>query len=490
MEGILLAERLRGRGLHVEILYLPGYYAKAAGELRGELRTLAEVEHGRLRTVARGEYRGISPKLLRSWGEEELKRLLEAKRALGELSPGRLGLWDALAEAFGKALAAVPGAVVASAIGELLDYVTGGKATEWLGKLAERLARGAGPEFVKRLASSVLEGWSRERVRDRVAAGIAELLRKAERAADVLRDRETADLLEAFLDQLALEWGMDAESFATFVENLARLKKEHIATEDELKRLRKELEERLAHIYEELEKVRQRSEFQGIAAGLYHVPEQLGVYFSDGEIHVGNVLARERAVYVRHPAEEALTSKLSQRGLVVVRGPKGEGKSVLTMVVLAKKIVGDRAVVVEVAERADVDPLKRLIDEIRRAGREPILYFDPSKPGHYPQKPWGEEARYMPRRAVKELALLRAVGSVVHDKGAAGVVVLSDDLYALARDVLGAHTTVEVRSDDVLFLQGLVESYSGCPGEAAATGPGWRRGRETGGGGWTAGRSP
>ena len=71
------------------------------------------------------------------------------------------------------------------------------------------------------------------------------------------------------------------------------------------------------------------------------------MYFSDGEIYVENVLARERAVYVEHPAEETLAEKLSQRQLVVVRGPKGEGKSVLTKAALAKKIIGDRAVVVE-----------------------------------------------------------------------------------------------------------------------------------------------
>jgi len=60
------------------------------------------------------------------------------------------------------------------------------------------------------------------------------------------------------------------------------------------------------------------------------------------------------------------------------------------------------------------------------------------------------------------------VGAVARDKGVAGVVVLSDDLYALVRDRLGAHVAVEVRSGDIIFLQRLVESYSGCPGEAAA----------------------
>ncbi|MFP3168731.1 MAG: hypothetical protein RXR01_06455 [Thermoproteus sp.] len=463
LEAVLLAERLREaktEDLQMEIIYLPRYYAEAAGRLEEEVRALAEVEHGRLRAAARGEYRGISPKPLRSWDKERLRRLLEARKTLEGLSPGRLELKDVLVEAFGKALRAVPGAAVAFALGDLLGYAAGGLAAEGLGRLAEK----TGLEFVKKLADSVLESWGRDEVKDKVAAGIAELLRRAERAAEVLKDGEVADVLETFLDQLALEWWMDAESFTAFVENLVSIKRRRMATEDDLERLKKELAERLKEVYRELEG---RLAPLGVVAGVYHVPEQLGVYFGDGEIYVGNVLARDRAAYVEHPAEEALAEKLSQRQLVVVRGPKGEGKSVLAKVALAKKIVADRAVVVEVRENVDVDTLRQLVDTIRETGREPVLYFDPSKPGHYPQRPW-EETRHMPRIGVEELAHLEVVGTVARDKGVAGVVVLSDDWYTLVRDRLGAHVVVEVRSGDARFLQRLVESYGGCPGEAAA----------------------
>jgi hypothetical protein len=394
LDAILLVKRLneaKREDLQIKILYLPRYYAEAAGELEEELRALAEVEHYRLKTAARGEYRGISPKPLQISDREKLKKLLEARKTLEELSPGRLGLKDVLAEAFGKALKAAPGAAVVLALGDLLGYAFGGFAAEGLRRLAEK----TGLEFIKRLADSVLEGWGRDGVRDKVAAGVAELLRRAERAAEVLKDGEVADVLEAFLDQLALEWGMDAESFTIFVENLALLKRRRIAAEDDLERFRKELAERLKEVYRELEG---RLAPLGVVAGVYHVPEQLGVYFGDGEIYVGNVLARDRAVYVEHPAEETLAERLSQRQLVVVHGPKGEGKSVLTRVALAKKIVGDRAVVVEVTKEADEAKLKQIIDEIRGAGREPILYFDPSQPGHYPQRPW-EGARHRPRTA-------------------------------------------------------------------------------------------
>jgi len=339
LDAILLVKRLNEakRGdLQVKILYLPKYYAEAAGELEEELRALAEVEHYRLKTAARGEYRGISPKPLQISDKEKLKKLLKARKTLEELSPGRLGLKDVLAEAFGKAIKAAPGAAAASALGGFVGYVIG----NLLGWAAERTSQ----EFIKKLASSVMEGWGRDGVRDKVAAGVAELLRRAEKAAEVLKDGEVTDVLEAFLDQLALEWGMDDESFTAFVENLALLKRRRIAAGDDLERLGKGLAERLKEVYRELEG---RLAPLGVVAGVYHVPEQLGVYFGDGEIYVGNVLARERAVYVEHPAEETLAEKLSLRQLVVVRGPKGEGKSVLTKAALAKKIIGDRAVVVE-----------------------------------------------------------------------------------------------------------------------------------------------
>ena len=115
----------------------------------------------------------------------------------------------------------------------------------------------------------------------------------------------------------------------------------------------------------------------------------------------------------------------------------------------------------------DVDTLRQLVNTIRKAGREPILYFDPSKPGHYLQESW-EEALHMPHIDVKKLALLKAVGKVARVRKVSGVVVLSDDLYALAKDRLGAHVAVEVSSGDAHFLQRLVESYSGCPAEVAA----------------------
>ena len=128
LDAILLVKRLREaerEDLQVKILYLLRYYAEAAGELEKELRALAEVEHDRLKTAARGEYRGISPKPLQISDKEKLKKLLEARKTLEELSPGRLGLKDVLTEAFGKALKTAPVSAAASALGVFVGYVIG-----------------------------------------------------------------------------------------------------------------------------------------------------------------------------------------------------------------------------------------------------------------------------------------------------------------------------------------------------------------------------
>jgi hypothetical protein len=128
LDAILLVKRLREaerEDLQVKILYLLRYYAEAAEGLEEELQALAEVEHYRLKTAARGEYRGISPKPLQISDKEKLKKLLEARKTLEELSPGRLGLKDVLTEAFGKALKTAPVSAAASALGVFVGYVIG-----------------------------------------------------------------------------------------------------------------------------------------------------------------------------------------------------------------------------------------------------------------------------------------------------------------------------------------------------------------------------
>jgi hypothetical protein len=117
--------------LRVQLLYLPKLYSRAAREYRKKVKKLARVEHSKLGEVykckAWCKTKGYSSTLLRMWSSEKLEELRKAKKAIYELSPGRLGLRDYLAEAAGKtliALAAAPlGAVVALAVDQLLGAI-------------------------------------------------------------------------------------------------------------------------------------------------------------------------------------------------------------------------------------------------------------------------------------------------------------------------------------------------------------------------------
>jgi len=202
--------------------------------------------------------------------------------------------------------------------------------------------------------------------------------------------------------------------------------------------------------------------------GIYRIPEHMGIRFNEF-MFVRNVLAREEAPYVEH-AEEEIYKQIDRGRLLIVRGPKGDGLSVATLAALTRKILLDRAVVIDakVARDGINVGLADLANSIREAHREPILYLDLSKPGHYPQKPWMEGVLYMPTRLDEFLSTLEEVKAVSRAKDVTAVVVLSDDLYEILKNWLGRHAAAEVSGGNVYFLRELVRVYSNCGEDAAA----------------------
>jgi len=207
------------------------------------------------------------------------------------------------------------------------------------------------------------------------------------------------------------------------------------------------------------------------AMGIYKIPERMGVRFRDEGMFVRNVLARNEAPYVEHPAEEEIYRRIDGGQLLLVRGPKGDGISMAVHAALVKKMLIDRAVVVDPIAAgdclSDMARLSEVVDAVREAGREPIFYIDVSKPGHYPQRPWNG-ALYKPTRLEKfertldDLMAIFGIGEVTT------VVVLSDDLYGTLRDRLKGHVTAEVGYGDARFLRELAQAYSGCGEDVAA----------------------
>ncbi len=203
--------------------------------------------------------------------------------------------------------------------------------------------------------------------------------------------------------------------------------------------------------------------------GVYNIPEQMGVRFRDEGMFVKNVLAREETFYVEHPAEEEIYAQIDRGRLLVVRGPKGDGLSMAALAALVRKMLYDRAVVVDpIMARdclGDATRLRKVADSIREVGREPIFYLDLSQPGHYPQRPWEEDVWYAPTKLDKLTDTLEDIKAVFGSKEVAAVAVLSDDLYEALRHELKEHTTVEVNSGDAHFLRELAQAY-GCENAA------------------------
>jgi hypothetical protein len=124
--------------------------------------------------------------------------------------------------------------------------------------------------------------------RYKVAEGLAKLIATAKEAASHLGREE----LEAVVNQVALEWGMNTPTFKVFVRNLAKLASEELATRRDLEEyLRRQIEERLARVYGELRVVE-------AVAGVHFIPETLGVQFDERGVLLRNVLAREKARYI------------------------------------------------------------------------------------------------------------------------------------------------------------------------------------------------
>jgi len=92
---------------------------------------------------------------------------------------------------------------------------------------------GVGREALGDFAARLLELFAkRKEPRDKVAASFAMLVRRALKAEPYIDD----DRLEAVVDQVALEWGMDIKTFKALVKNLAALARGKLVTKEELSR--------------------------------------------------------------------------------------------------------------------------------------------------------------------------------------------------------------------------------------------------------------
>ena len=466
LQAVELKEKL---GKRAKLIYLPKYFKKAAKDVDKKLLQAAEVKHWEL-----GE--GISPKLLRPGEVEELKK---GRDALLALSPGAVGFRDVAKEAFGRFPFKTASALLAEllapalAVSAVLQAVAPSAAP-----LAALLgvAVGVGRKQLEDFAARLLELFAkRKEPRDKVAASFAKLVRRVLEAEPYIDD----DRLEAVVDQVALEWGIDVKTFKALVKNLAALSKDRAAGLD-LEKLeeavKQVVENRLAEVEKRLEKI--RDQVKGLLTDVkvaFVSDVEAGLLYHNFVVVGGAPRVKTRAagrqgdVVVDVVAGGAfgrlageVLDRLERDGLVVLVGPHGVGKSTLAAYAAWLALWRGAADAVVSAGEVKTGLASALENLQNNTGRRFLFLYDPVPvTAYYEPRAVGEEAekeKERVRRAVEEA--LRAAG-----KGVKALVVLPDELYRdLSPETKQAVEKYVVKAvlNDVEFLHEVVRRYSGC----------------------------
>ncbi|MFZ8808923.1 MAG: hypothetical protein ACO2PN_12590, partial [Pyrobaculum sp.] len=466
LQAVELKERL---GERAKLIYLPKYFKEAAKDVDKELLQVAAVEH-------RGLGEGISPKLLRP-GDKELKK---GRDALLALSPGAVGLRDVAREALGrfpfKAASALSMELLAPVL--VVFAVLQAAAAPGVAPLAALLAVavGVGRRQLEDFAARLLELFAgRREPRDKVAAGLAKLVKRALEAEPYIDD----DRLEAVVDQVALEWGMDVKTFKALVKNLAALGKDKAAGLD-LERLEEVVRREVEGVFKKVEDALRevKTQVSGLLAGVkvaFVGDVEAGLLYHNFVVVGGAPRVKTRAaggqgdvvvdvvtggVFGRLAGE--VLERLERDGLVVLVGPHGVGKSTLAAYAAWLALWRGAADAVVSAEEVKTGFASALENLQKYTGRRFLLLYDPVPvTAYYEPRAVGEEAekeKERVRRAVEET--LSAAG-----RGVKALVVLPDELYRdlppEAKEALEKYV-VKAVLNDVEFLHEVVRRYSAC----------------------------
>lgn len=378
LTSLTVKATLEEKGIEVGVVYLPALYLE---HRRKEPPEYAKVDYMPLKNMVE-KTKGISITLWREWNgkEEEVKKAVEAIRTL---DPQRIGFLDLLRDAQGLAMPILPGTLEAILVnltaGSALASLTAalvGFASPGLNKIAEGVGQFFGgfiPDIVKnyleRLAEKLTEIVSkRGEARRQYIEGLAKLLKAAKEAHEYLYN----DFYEGIVDEIVLKWGLDLESFRNFVENLYKLTQDSVVTEEKLERFLKSIEAKL----DELEKdLRMLEELFYVA----REPSSLGIDLDTNELIIGwnrYKLAGFPRKWEEHMREifEAL-----KKGLIILHGSKGVGKSTYARYVLARALREGLTSYVLVIE--DAGTISRAA---MSAGKHNcIVLYDPSPPSVY-----------------------------------------------------------------------------------------------------------
>lgn len=260
---------------------------------------------------------------------------------------------------------------------------------------------------------------------------------------------------EVVLDEVAAKWGHTVSGFREFVTQLTKLATPQKELRGRFKRARSGIED-LVLIH-----------FSPYAA--YLCTRQFPyTRREDGKLRV--VTPFGNAEYVEHPAEGLILRALRDiarrhGGLVVLRGPRGVGKSTVARVALYKALGSlflmersgraevFRPVVVEVdLHNASELSFRQIVAAANRLGLLPIFFLDPG-----PAHPW---------------LVRKFIAMVENLPGAVAFMVLDLDQYKAVKEYIEHAYVVDIEEalgkKKTTFTKELIERYSGCTGEIAA----------------------
>jgi len=453
----------------VKVLFLPAHFQ----EEDGDVAKLARVDYGNaLKGIAK-DWKGVSPSLARlvreyraRGGLDDFKQLIAVIRAL-EPEKSAKALYELAVEVGGG----FASEAASKAVEEVSGVIAAGAALAVMGLNPLAIVAGAAAGWTARKIVDKVKKLL-DKARDRrtdVAKDVLTLFQLAKSVYPSLCPREGAGELERFeavVDEVAAKWGMSLDQFKAFLCNIGALATSKVVTEEEL-------EERLRRL-EDL--------------ALLKASAPTAVYVEAWEwpyvAEVGEGLAvLEGAVkgpYVETKLEEELLKRLeaaveeARRGdgrVVLLRGPKGVGKSTAAAAALYKLLKGGKVAVTVFDLGAVVDETKTpdFLSEAKRRGFVPVLYLDPTRLEFYSSRTL---ARPPIARAVDNLAKLVELAK---RGGAVALMVLSEDqVETIAQsEGLGGEVKKMILSDvdvikvgDVvkaeLFVKALVEKYSNC----------------------------
>jgi energy-coupling factor transporter ATP-binding protein EcfA2 len=255
--------------------------------------------------------------------------------------------------------------------------------------------------------------------------------------------------------------------------------------ENELRSMIEDIYKRLAQVEKELREVKEQVEGSLVGAKVFFINEvENGLLYGNFVVEDGVAKIKTRIGTAReelvmdlvdagkfHDVVKDVFGKLTEKGRVLLVGPRGIGKSTLAAYVIWNSLIGglsdiildkprDAVICIDSLSFAGAEKINNLM---KATSRRFVIIYDPSPIEAYIEPEAMKEARYDIKNVTNTLKALQVMDTWV-------IMVLPQELYdVISKDekLKSALANVESSKVDVNlrdenFLRGIIKSYSGC----------------------------